>query len=76
MRKNGEVTLTKHTDPFIALCRRCKRAVAVKKSATGAACETCDSAKLCGSIICRYSTYASESLLLGEAFAKPSCFVK
>ena len=30
---------------------------------------------LCGST-CRYSTYASESLLLGESFAKPPCFVK
>ena len=46
----GEVTLTKHIDPFIALCRRCKLAVTVKKSATSATCEPCDSAKLCGSV--------------------------
>ena len=69
----GEVELTKHIDPLIALCRRCKRAVTVKKSAA-VPCGPCDPSALC-STICRYSKYAASSLLLGEAFAKPSCFV-
>ena len=69
----GEVELTKHIDPLIALCRRCKRAVTVKKSAAVPG-GPCDPSALC-TTICRYSKYAASSLLLGEAFAKPSCFV-
>ena len=69
----GEVELTKHIDPLTALCRRCKRAVTVKKSAA-VPCGPCDPSALC-STICRYSKYAASSLLLGEAFAKPSCFL-